>query len=115
VVGFAIELDQIGAESVAHVAHGVFGEGEHVIGEDRTTVFWSRTPGGRGARKRCGGRVGRAVLSPVAFTVGGVQMRYRYRMEPTPGQQQMLARVFGCTRVVFNDALRVRDEAYRPG
>ncbi|ORW27031.1 RNA-guided endonuclease InsQ/TnpB family protein [Mycobacterium palustre] len=45
----------------------------------------------------------------------GVQMRYRYRIEPTPGQQQMLARVFGCTRVVFNDALRVRDEAYRAG
>ena len=27
----------------------------------------------------------------------------------------MLARVFGCARVVFNDALRVRDEAYRAG
>ena len=27
----------------------------------------------------------------------------------------MLARVFGCCRVVFNDALRVRDEAYRAG
>ncbi len=45
----------------------------------------------------------------------GVQMRYRYRIEPTPAQQEMLARVFGCTRVVFNDALRVRDEAYRAG
>lgn len=44
-----------------------------------------------------------------------MQMRYRYRIEPTPGQQEMLARVFGCTRVVFNDALRVRDEAYRAG
>lgn len=44
-----------------------------------------------------------------------MQMRYRYRIEPTPGQQAMLARVFGCTRVVFNDALRVRDEAYRAG
>lgn len=42
-------------------------------------------------------------------------MRYRYRIEPTPAQQAMLARVFGCTRVVFNDALRVRDEAYRAG
>ena len=30
-------------------------------------------------------------------------------------QQQMLARVFGCCRVVFNDALSVRDEAYRAG
>jgi putative transposase len=44
-----------------------------------------------------------------------MQMRYRYRIEPTPPQQQMLARVFGCVRVVFNDALRVRDEAYRAG
>jgi putative transposase len=44
-----------------------------------------------------------------------MQMRYRYRIEPTPAQQQMLVRVFGCTRVVFNDALRVRDETYRAG
>jgi putative transposase len=42
-------------------------------------------------------------------------MRYRYRVEPTVTQQRMLARVFGCVRVVFNDALRVRDEAYRAG
>jgi putative transposase len=42
-------------------------------------------------------------------------MRYRFRIEPTPAQQRMLARVFGCCRVVFNDALRVRDEAYRAG
>jgi putative transposase len=45
----------------------------------------------------------------------GMQVRYRYRIEPTPAQQQMLARVFGCCRVVFNDALRVRDESYRAG
>lgn len=44
-----------------------------------------------------------------------MQMRYRYRIEPTPAQQVMLGRVFGCTRVVFNDALRIRDEAYRIG
>ena len=45
----------------------------------------------------------------------GMQMRYRYRIEPTDAQQQVLARVFGCCRVVFNDALRVRDEAQRAG
>jgi putative transposase len=45
----------------------------------------------------------------------GMQMRYRYRIEPCPVQQEMLVRVFGCVRVVFNDALRVRDEAYRGG
>jgi putative transposase len=44
-----------------------------------------------------------------------MQVRYRYRIEPTPAQQAMLARVFGCARVVFNDALRVRDDAYRAG
>lgn len=44
-----------------------------------------------------------------------MQMRYRYRIEPTPVQQAMLARVFGCARVVFNDALRVREQAYRCG
>jgi putative transposase len=44
-----------------------------------------------------------------------VQMRYRYRIEPTPVQQKMLGRVFGCCRVVFNDALRARQEAYRTG
>lgn len=44
-----------------------------------------------------------------------MQMRYRYRIEPTPTQQLMLGQVFGCARVVFNDALRIRDEAYRAG
>ena len=44
-----------------------------------------------------------------------MQMRYRYRIEPTLAQQAILARVFGCARVVFNDALRERDEAYRAG
>jgi aminoglycoside phosphotransferase (APT) family kinase protein len=44
-----------------------------------------------------------------------MQLRYRYRIEPTPAQQVMLARVFGCVRVVFNDALGVRDQGYRAG
>jgi putative transposase len=44
-----------------------------------------------------------------------MEVRYRYRIEPTPGQQQLLARVFGCCRVVFNDALRAREEARRAG
>ena len=44
-----------------------------------------------------------------------MQRRYRYRIEPTPAQQQMLRRVFGCCRVVFNDALRARDKAYQAG
>ncbi|MGH3595783.1 MAG: RNA-guided endonuclease InsQ/TnpB family protein [Mycobacterium sp.] len=42
-------------------------------------------------------------------------MRYRYRIEPTPPQQKMLGRIFGCCRVVFNDALQVRNAAHRTG
>jgi putative transposase len=46
---------------------------------------------------------------------GSMRLRYRYRLEPTPDQQQELARVFGCCRVVFNDAVRARDQADRDG
>ncbi len=46
---------------------------------------------------------------------GRVQLRYNYRLYPTPGQQQALARAFGCARVVFNDALRARQQAYEAG
>lgn len=44
-----------------------------------------------------------------------MQLRYQYRVHPTPGQQDMLARSFGCARVVFNDALRARQDAYAAG
>jgi len=44
-----------------------------------------------------------------------VQVRYRYRLYPSPGQQQALARAFGCARVVYNDCLRVRDECHARG
>ena len=44
-----------------------------------------------------------------------MQVRYRYRLYPSPGQQQALARVFGCARVVYNDCLRLRDACYAAG
>ena len=47
--------------------------------------------------------------------LGVMQVRYRYRIYPAPGQQAALARVFGCARVVYNDCLRVRDEAHAAG
>ena len=46
---------------------------------------------------------------------GAVQVRYRYRLYPTPGQQQALARAFGCARVVYNDCLRLRDACHASG
>ena len=44
-----------------------------------------------------------------------VQLRYNYRLYPTPGQRAALARAFGCARVVFNDALAARQEAHAAG
>jgi putative transposase len=44
-----------------------------------------------------------------------MQLRYNYRLYPTPGQRDALARAFGCARVVFNDGLRARQEAHAAG
>ncbi|ROR37575.1 RNA-guided endonuclease InsQ/TnpB family protein [Kitasatospora cineracea] len=42
-------------------------------------------------------------------------LRYSYRIYPTAGQRQALARTFGCARVVYNDALAARKEARKAG
>lgn len=44
-----------------------------------------------------------------------MQLRYQFRLYPTRGQQTSLARTFGCARVVFNDALRIRKDAHTDG
>jgi putative transposase len=74
------------------------------------------------AKTRCGwttnarsttSRVGVVGAGPYGVNVSIV--RYRYRVYPTPGQAQALARTFGCARVVYNDALRARREAQENG
>ncbi|MEW2121138.1 RNA-guided endonuclease TnpB family protein [Streptomyces sp. NPDC005474] len=40
-----------------------------------------------------------------------MQLRYSFRLYPEPGQRAALARAFGCARVVFNDAVRAREDA----
>jgi putative transposase len=44
-----------------------------------------------------------------------MQLRYQFRLYPTSGQQKALARTFGCARVVYNDALRRRQDAHKNG
>ncbi|MCX4593073.1 transposase [Streptomyces sp. NBC_01549] len=44
-----------------------------------------------------------------------MQLRYAFRLYPDPGQRSALARAFGCARVVYNDAVRAREEARRAG
>src|SRR6266568_3539024 len=53
--------------------------------------------------------------SNMCSIVMGMQLRYNFRLKPTPGQRVALARAFGCARVVFNDGLRAREQAHHAG
>ncbi|MEW1693250.1 RNA-guided endonuclease InsQ/TnpB family protein [Streptomyces sp. NPDC091265] len=44
-----------------------------------------------------------------------MQLRYGFRLYPDGPQRSALAAAFGCARVVFNDALRVREDARAAG
>jgi putative transposase len=44
-----------------------------------------------------------------------MRLRYRHRLDPDAAQRQAPARAFGCARVVYNDGLRLREDAYRAG
>ena len=44
-----------------------------------------------------------------------MQLRYNYRVYPDTAQREALARSFGCARVVFNDGLRLRQQAREAG
>ena len=45
----------------------------------------------------------------------GVQLRYNFRLDPTPGQRIALAKAFGCARWVYNAALAVRKSSREAG
>jgi putative transposase len=44
-----------------------------------------------------------------------MQLRYSYRLYPTPAQARALTHAFGCARLVFNEALAARRAAYQAG
>lgn len=44
-----------------------------------------------------------------------MKLRYRYRIYPTDQQKRLMSQLFGCCRVVFNDALAYCQEQYRLG
>ncbi|MEV0488205.1 RNA-guided endonuclease TnpB family protein [Streptomyces sp. NPDC050508] len=44
-----------------------------------------------------------------------MRLRYSFRLYPDTGQRTALARAFGCARVVFNDAVRAREDARTAG
>jgi putative transposase len=45
----------------------------------------------------------------------GMKLRYNFRVYPSASQRGDLARAFGCARAVWNDALRLRRDAYAQG
>jgi hypothetical protein len=67
--------------------------------------YWMCSPFSTPRRRSPSAVVGHGYL-------GLVLVRYRYRLYPSPGQRQSLARVFGCARVVYNDCLRLREECH---
>ncbi|MGL5135995.1 MAG: helix-turn-helix domain-containing protein, partial [Planktothrix sp.] len=44
-----------------------------------------------------------------------MKARYRYRIYPTNKQKRLMSQLFGCCRVVFNDALAYCQDQYRAG
>ncbi|MEU2910599.1 RNA-guided endonuclease InsQ/TnpB family protein [Streptomyces massasporeus] len=44
-----------------------------------------------------------------------MQLRYAFRVYPDAGQRIALAKAFGCARLVFNDVVRVREDARKAG
>lgn len=44
-----------------------------------------------------------------------MKLRYRYRIYPTTEQKRLMSQLFGCCRVVFNDALAYCQDQYRSG
>src|SRR5262245_35148645 len=105
---------QGGAEVAARhagcsVRYGCAGWPAHLAGT------WLQRPGGRARRTVPIATMAVGDCLRPSVDSGAVLVRYRYRLRLTPGQQMQLARAFGCARVVYNDALRLREESHAAG
>src|SRR5258708_3635102 len=115
VARLAVELGQLGLEVRAHRPHDLFHALQVRDGEHRIPVLGDEYQV----------RVQEKDTVPASAYITGichkakyterVQLRYNFRLYPAPGQRQALARAFGCARVVFNDALRARQDARAAG
>jgi transposase len=114
-VRFAVELGHVGPEVPACVPHDLFHAVQVPYGEGRMPVLGDENQ--RRAQDEDTMPAGADVLCSAVKRkyVLDMQLRYNYRLYPSPGQRRALARAFGCARVVFNDGLRARQEAYAAG
>ena len=113
-VGLAVALDQLVAKSWQTARRVPSSRARWAGVNPDAGTSSSRTPGGR-ARNTVSTRTHVPVLSQRPSLLVGMRLRFRYRLDPTPAQRQELARVFGCARVVYNDGLRLREDAYKAG
>ena len=113
---FAVAFREDGAGVLAHLPEDLRQVAGHRSGEDTPPVLRYKDQ----VNMECGNYLPAAAVVAVdcqrpLACCGAVQVRYRYRIYPAPGQQQALARAFGCARVVYNDCLRLREACHAAG
>lgn len=115
VVYFPVELPQVGLEVAA-------GRPRHRLAVPQRVAVGHAAPVPRHEGQVSVQR-GDYVPAPPAVAPGVVGhwygqcvlARYRYRLYLDAAQRGALARAFGCARVVYNDAIRVREQAHADG
>jgi Helix-turn-helix domain len=95
---------------------GVHQPGQVGVGEDRMAVLRHENQVGVQRKDAVPACANVPALSHEPSILVGMRLRYSYRVYPaTAAGRGALARTFGCARVVFNDGLRAREDAYQAG
>jgi putative transposase len=115
VIVLALHLDQLSTEVAAHTGEHLTERLQVLAGQHSTPVLCHEDQMHTERPDNMPSSAVVAGLSHRPSIFGRMLVRYRYRIEPTPGQRQALARAFGCARVVYNDALIERQRVYHAG
>lgn len=111
----AVELGQIAPEVRTHVPHDLLKPLKVAAGEDSVPAPGDEDQVRVQHENTVPASADVAVFRQETNYNGIVQLRYSYRLYPTPPQCRALARALGCARFVFNDALAARKAAHEAG
>ena len=114
-VVLTVHLDQLGADVGTHAGEHLAKGVQVLAGQHPTPILGHEDQMHVEGRDDVSASTVVVILSHRPKILSGMLVRYRYRIDPTPGQRQALARAFGCARVVYNDALAERRRAYLAG
>jgi putative transposase len=115
VLGLCVELGQIAAKVRAHVPRDRLLAVQVRSGEDPVPTLTADLIWVCRMKTRCVAIRNILYLDIKRKYDRHMRLRYNYRLYPSPGQRAALARAFGCARVVYNDALRARQQAHAAG